>query len=92
MTEPPQRYRDYQSEPDLASRERDPEFRDSTVVMKMRSGSWHAIWQGENSILDEFDGPREDAINWARQRSPRCWVYSEELGDVAPLSAEEDSP
>jgi hypothetical protein len=58
---------------------------DSTVVMKMHDGSWHAVWRAE-TLLGEFDGTREAAIDWARSRSPRCWVYSEELGDVVPLS------
>jgi hypothetical protein len=57
---------------------------DSTVVMKMHDGSWHAVWKGD-VLLDEFDGTREAAIDWARRRSVRCWVYSEELADVVLL-------
>lgn len=28
---------------------------DSTVVMKMHNGSWHAVWQAD-TLLAEFDG------------------------------------
>jgi hypothetical protein len=59
---------------------------DSTVVRKMTDGSWHAVWRRESRLLAEFDGPRQDAIDWARSRSPHCWVYSEELGDVMLLN------
>jgi hypothetical protein len=59
--------------------------------MKMRDGTWHAIWQGEHSVLDEFDGTEQDAVDWARRRSARCWVYSEELGDVVLLDPPEDT-
>lgn len=92
MTEFPPRYRDYLSTsewPESGRQASTPEFRDSTVVMKTRSGSWHAIWQGRDSVLDEFDGTEQDAIDWARQRSARCWVYSEESGDVVLLDADE---
>jgi hypothetical protein len=59
---------------------------DSTVVMKMTDGSWHAVWRHGSGVLAEFDGPRQRAIDWARSRSPRCWVYSEELAEMVPLS------
>jgi hypothetical protein len=92
MTEFPPRYRDYLSTPEKSAPSvPNPEFRDSTVVMKTRGGSWHAIWQGEEAVLDEFDGTQQDAIDWARQRSARCWVYSEELGDVVLLDADESA-
>ena len=35
---------------------------------------------------DKFDGTRAGRrIDWARRRSTRCWVYSEELADVVLL-------
>jgi hypothetical protein len=53
--------------------------------MKLRDGSWHAVLQGPAAAPEEFVGTRQDAIDWARRRSSRCWVYSEERGDVELL-------
>ena len=55
------------------------------MVMKMHDGSWHAVWQGA-TLLGEFDGARQEAIDWAPQPVAECWVYAEELGEVVPLS------
>jgi hypothetical protein len=90
MTDAPSpRYRDYLTEFSAPSQAPpsapDPAYQDSTVVMKMRDGSWRAIWQGPSAVLGEFTGSRQDSIAWARQRSRRCWVYSEERGDVVLL-------
>ncbi|TDV51066.1 hypothetical protein [Actinophytocola oryzae] len=62
---------------------------DTTVVTKLRDGRWHAVWQGAYRLLAEFDGTRDEAVAWARARSPRCWVYDEELGDVVLLEDDE---
>lgn len=91
MTEPPPRYQDYLpppgATPAVVGTPVDPAtpHEDSVVVMKNRDGQWHAVWQGPAAPLGEFNGSREDAIEWARQRSPRCWVYSEEHDDVLLL-------
>jgi hypothetical protein len=87
MTDLPPRYRDYltgsgEAAPTGAP---DPAFEESAVVMKLRDGSWHAVLQGPTAVLEEFVGTRQNAIDWARRRSSRCWVYSEELGDVELL-------
>jgi hypothetical protein len=91
VTDLPPRYRDYITQPpgQPSPAEPDPTSQDSTVVMKMRDGTWYAILQrqGAASALDEFTGTRQDAIDWARQRARECWVYSEELGDVVLLEA-----
>lgn len=94
MPEFPPRYRDYLSGSEAAKpvpSVTDACFRDSTVVMKTRGDTWYAVWQGKDSILEEFEGTRRDAIMWARQRAARGWVYSEELGDVVPWDADEDT-
>ena len=91
MTERPPRYRDYLATPagGPVAPGPDPGFRDSVVVMRLRDGSWHAVWQGRSSVLAEFDGSEQDAVDWARRRSPRCWVYSVALDDVVPLEPED---
>ncbi|CRK55992.1 hypothetical protein [Alloactinosynnema sp. L-07] len=54
--------------------------------MKLRDEDvWHAVWHGEHDALGEFDGTREDAIRWARDRSSRCLIFSEETSDLVPL-------
>ncbi|ONI79609.1 hypothetical protein ALI144C_22760 [Actinosynnema sp. ALI-1.44] len=57
--------------------------------MKMRDGSWRATWQGPASVLGEFTGNRDDSIAWAHQRSRRCWIYSEQHGDVVLHDADD---
>jgi hypothetical protein len=82
VTWQPPRYQDYVAgppQPALA----EPSL-DSAVVVKLRDGTWHAVWQSDR-LLGEFDGTREEAVEWARARSTRCWVYSEELGDLVLL-------
>jgi hypothetical protein len=87
MTDLPPRYRDYLTGSGEApsAGAPDPSFQESAVVMKLRDGSWHAVLQGRAAVLEEFVGTRQDAIDWARRRSSRCWVYSEERGDVELL-------
>jgi hypothetical protein len=77
------RYRDYLPPDSMPAQPPTEDVRpaESAVVMKMSDGSWHAVWQGD-TLLGEFDGTREEAVAWARSRSSRCWIYSEELGDL----------
>jgi hypothetical protein len=85
MTEGAQRYRDYlqSGQPsEVRHGSNRGSFQDSVVVMKTRAGLWHAVWQGETSVLGEFDGTKAEAVDWARERSSRCWVYSEEHDDL----------
>ncbi|MGQ0837852.1 hypothetical protein [Actinokineospora sp.] len=100
MNEFPPRYRDYLSSPgDLdpqgsVHREDhvhdDRPFEDSVVIGRLRGQDvWHAVWQGEREALGEFDGTRTEAIAWARDKSPRCLIYSEAAGDVVPLGDDE---
>jgi len=94
MTDFPPRYRDYLRSPSPAqppADEGDPDVPESTVVVKLSDGSWHAIWQSKDGLLGEFDGTEPDAIAWARQRSTRCWVYSEAVGDLVLLDPDDDS-
>ena len=65
------------------------EFLDSVVVW--RDGEvWCALWLGRRAALGEFEGPRTAALEWARQRSPRCWILSDDLSEVARLDTDTD--
>ena len=50
---------------------------------------WHALWEGEASPtapLGEFDGSREEAVRWARERRPtELWVYDFGARDIVQL-------
>jgi hypothetical protein len=88
VTDPvPPRYRDYlpnglSSGQSSDAGHTEAEFEDSTVAMPTPDGGWRAIWQGRDVVLAEFTGTRDEVVAWARQHSPRCWVYSDEIGDV----------
>lgn len=92
MTEWPPLYRHYLSTPEVAKPDFAPSLEaiGSVVVVSNRRGSWNAVWQGETSALGEFEGTKQDAIDWARQRSDRCWVYSEELDKMVLLDPDDD--
>lgn len=96
MKKPP-KYRDYLNGDSLngsaedetaAMQQSSDESSDLVVVMRFSGEHWHAVWQGMDAALGEFDGTKDEAIAWARQRAARCLVYSEETGDVEPLSGE----
>lgn len=54
--------------------------------------SWGAVWQGggENKPLGEFDGGRDEAIAWARQRSNLIMIFSEKAQDLVRLPPDSD--
>lgn len=87
MYEPP-RDRDYLTSPEVAEPPIDEsDATERVFVMLLRDGTWHASWQGRE-LLGEFDGTRAEAVAWARERCERVLVYSEELGDLVPLTDE----
>lgn len=94
MTNFSRRYRDYLSSPRMAQPPAgDPELeiQDETRIAEMSDGTWHAIWQGKSGLLGEFDGGKQEAIEWARQRSPRSWIYTRAVGDYVRLDPDEDA-
>jgi hypothetical protein len=48
-------------------------------------GRFHAVWQGKAGLLGEFDGTKEEAIAWAKERSSRCFLYTRAAGDLERL-------
>jgi len=94
MTDFSRRYRDYLTSADIArppADEPDREIPESSVVVKRGDGTWHAVWQGKDGLLGEFDGTEQDAIEWARRKSTRCWVWSDAAGDLVLLDPDGDA-
>jgi hypothetical protein len=52
---------------------------------------WRASDQGEFGVLAEFEGTRDEAVEWALARPDveRILVYSEETQDLEPLERPE---
>lgn len=83
------KYRDYldgsSESPIVPERVPDPYYQDAVYVMRNADGHWTASWQGEFNELGAFDGDRESAITWAKERSKKVWVYSDETRDMELL-------
>jgi hypothetical protein len=63
-----------------------------TIMNFAPAKEWHAVWFGpgiRDGLHGEFDGSREDAIAWSRQRCTDILIWSPEHQDVIAL---EDCP
>ncbi|HEX8093617.1 hypothetical protein [Jatrophihabitans sp.] len=57
-----------------------------TIVYFADEDTWQAVWGGRQQ-LGEFEGTREEAIAWARERCDTIRIYSliqRDIVDLAP--------
>ena len=50
--------------------------------------AWQAVW-GDRQQLGEFEGTREEAIAWARERCEVIRIYSMSERDIVKLGPDE---
>jgi hypothetical protein len=61
------------------------DFRPSVTIMYIADeGVWQAVW-GDRHELGEFEGTREEAIAWARERCETIRIYSLAEHDIVDL-------
>lgn len=59
-----------------------------TIVYFADDDTWQAVWGGRE-LLGEFEGTREEAIAWARERCDTIRIYSLSEGDIVDLGPDE---
>jgi hypothetical protein len=65
------------------------DFSSSVTIMYISDeASWQAVWADRN-LLGEFEGTREAAIAWARERCEIIRIYSLTERDVVDLGPDE---
>jgi hypothetical protein len=65
------------------------DFSPSVTIMYIADDDvWRAVWGGRH-FLGEFEGTREDAIVWARDRCKIIRIYSLSERDIVDLGADE---
>ena len=69
-----------------AARLREEARSDPFIIIDYRSNTdtWSAWWTDSISLLGRFDGTREQAIAWARERSDNIRICSDPHDDNAP--------
>lgn len=67
-------------------------FQPNIVIMPNRStGVWTGVWAiDDENGHEEFMGPRDEVIGWARSRCERIFIWSDQLRDVTLLGASSD--
>ncbi|HST47721.1 hypothetical protein [Jatrophihabitans sp.] len=59
-----------------------------TIMYFADDDTWQAVWGGREQ-LGEFEGTREEAIAWARERCNTIRIYSPSEGDIVDLVPDE---
>jgi hypothetical protein len=47
----------------------------------------HAVWSHNGQFIADFDGPEEQAIAWAGERSDESWLWSPADDDYHRISS-----
>lgn len=61
---------------------------DGSVFIMKSGAEWSASWQKDDGVAGEYQGSRDDAISWAKLRTNRVWIYSEEVGDLVLVTSD----
>jgi hypothetical protein len=59
-----------------------------TIMYFADDDTWQAVWGGRQQ-LGEFEGTREEAIAWARERCDTIRIYSPIEDDIVELGPDE---